>query len=415
MCGIAAFLPINNALPNKRFLLSLGMGNEERGTDNSGISFGRTIIKGYGKTSKFRDLYVENKEAIDKLMLKSCPIIIHCRKSTSYNTTCAHPFYFYTENEKKAVKNYIVGCHNGVITNREYLYDKFCNNTSKTILDIDSQYMLVSLLLSDMEEVLKKYEGDAALIFYNKDNFYVWKGGKNDIEERSLYYIKTEEGWYFASTDTNINFNSDYNVVPVSVKNNELLTFSIDGEFISSKIIERKTEYKKYETTTKVKAITSSKYEAPYFITVYKNSLRQIVDRDNNVVNGNFFVYNYSRIYTLYKETSYSGSLPVSCVKGILTKDRAMTESMLRYINRKSFNIVAFLKAYKKEIDKIIIDEMPIIIKNELKFLLKRDPDDTVSCIDMSLAKIKKSDDIRKNFDRIKSHSADEEVEEFYS
>lgn len=413
MCGIAAFLPINKGIPNKRLLLSLGLGNEERGTDNSGISFGKEIIKGYNKTAKFRDLYIENKEKIDSEMLISQPIIIHCRKSTVYNTSCAHPFLFGVKDGEKNTGQFIVGCHNGIITNREELYSKFCGETSRSLLDIDSQYMLVSLLLSDKKEVLKRYEGDAALIFYDEQYFYVWKGACNNIEERSMHYIKTDEGWYFSSTANNMLFASDYNIIPTSVANNELLTFTLDGEFVSSEIIKRVREVKVTEVVYfGTKGVTKTE---PSFISVFRNSLREIVDHSNKIVEGKFYVYNYSRIYTLYKQKSTYDTKPIYVIKGIMSKDDVILKVILRQIKKKNFNIVSFLKTFRKSILEIIVEEIPIVINGKLKFILYKDStDNELRCVDTSIKK-KNNSNVRDNFSHYKPEYYNEHTEEFYN
>ena len=122
MCGIAAFLPKGKYAPDRRLLLSMGMANEERGTDNCGIAVGKEIKVGGGVQSKFREFYIANKKEIDELLnTPSKPVIIHTRRSATWNvgSDYAHPFWFGFKEPTPEIENYIVGCHNGIVTNKE--------------------------------------------------------------------------------------------------------------------------------------------------------------------------------------------------------------------------------------------------------------------------------------------------------
>jgi hypothetical protein len=357
MCGIAAFLPKNTQKVDKKAIISLAIGNEERGTDNSGISVGKWILKGGKELAKFRNLYVKNKEEIDTRLESSEPMILHTRRSTTFvvDNTYAHPFMFHTKDDKQ----YLVGCHNGIITNKEQLGFKFCPNVSKGFLTIDSEYALYSLFLGKKEEVLKYYEGDAAFIFYTNEGFYAWKGANNNVEERTLYYVERPEGWYFASTF--INLVVVFDEIPMEVPNNTLLKFSLAGELILSKKIERVS----YSKAASVAKWTDTKRNVNGFY----------VDSKGHLLDGEYHSYTIDRISWVYfgPKTS-NGSYDIIFVKGVPVRDKAIWRTIsLSIRNAKTFDINQFIEKHKERLKNCYIIDMPIYVGHKHRYILKQD------------------------------------------
>ena len=227
MCGITGFHPKKDKKANLGKLLVMGIMNEERGTDSTGMSIGSKLFKGSDPIDrKARDFIIKNIKDIKKENLVNQNIIIHTRKSTNglLNKDNTHPFHYYDGKNENNYKNLLM-------------------LNWKNILTIDSHYMIAAAYETfynnlKEERLFSYYEGGAALIYYNKDEFKVWKGANNNVEERPMYYIETEEGWYFNSLKEALSFaflDKIDNIV--KVKNNELIT--IKNDVLSSKIIPR--------------------------------------------------------------------------------------------------------------------------------------------------------------------------------
>jgi predicted glutamine amidotransferase len=247
MCGIVGFYPKKNKKANLHKLLLLGIMNETRGEDSCGIAMGDKRMIGIKNQSIARNFIAENLDELNVNNKKNQPIIFHTRKSTigAHTEDNAHPFIYEKYNSKDP-NDYFAIAHNGIIRNTIELKKNYLKELSNSddLLKIDTHYIALSLAFSfaghhSEEEVLTNYEGNAALIYYNKNTFKVWKGAAGNTEERPMNYIETPEGWYFCSIDTSLKivFNNLYEVK--SVENNQLLTFH-NHELQSSVIIERK-------------------------------------------------------------------------------------------------------------------------------------------------------------------------------
>jgi len=245
-CGLAGFYPKKNKRVDIQKLFMLGIMNEERGTDSTGLTIGSVKFAGINTLKKCRDFISENMEDILKENTRNKPCILHTRKSTvgANNIANCHPFLY----SNKSDGNYkFVIAHNGVISNTAKIKEKFLSHIEdvEKSLFIDTHYIGLSLAQSfkgtcNENEVLKFYEGHAALLYYDTNGtFKAWKGASNNLEERPLYYIETKDGWYFCSIESSLKivFENKYDIH--SLNNNELLTF-YDGKFEDSQIIERK-------------------------------------------------------------------------------------------------------------------------------------------------------------------------------
>ncbi len=203
-CGIAGYS--GSTPPNMANMKILGMYNIARGDDSCGIAIDDRCYKGVGKNANWVD-FMENNSIPDPNITNT--VIVHTRKATggTHSAENAHPFEFYKN--KNTTDPYFIGCHNGTIRNetdlkKEYkLEDYHYNVDSQLLLKIISQTTKSN---TNNLQVLSKYRGGAALLFYwtNEPNtLYAWKGATKEyttfIEERPLFYWKTDTGVYISS------------------------------------------------------------------------------------------------------------------------------------------------------------------------------------------------------------------------
>lgn len=248
MCGLVGFYPKKNKKVELSVLAILGIGNEERGTDNAGICIGKDVFIKSQKDNKIKDLLFNNLEEITSYLKSedalNKPVILHARKSSIHNKTKAehaHPFGWKAED----LSTYFYGAHNGNVKELYDLYSKYRKSDDVKFIDydIDSELLLDCIRTSliktgSFTDVLSTYEGHAALLFYNENRFYAWKGANNNIEERPLYYVETDGGFYFSSIESLLKIAFPSKDV-ISLNNNELLTFE-KGKLATSEIIDRK-------------------------------------------------------------------------------------------------------------------------------------------------------------------------------
>jgi len=246
MCGIVGFVPKKNKEINPHTLMFLGVANEERGTDSCGIAVEGSVKKSVGKA---RDFFVEVLPTLLKLRkerkLKSSRVIFHTRKASlpgKVSEDTAHPFLWSKEEGR-----FFVGAHNGKVTDTfrmssDYIKGPRGLTQAWNLYPVDSQFILDSLNLNPdkTKDILESYSGDAALIWMDEDNFYVWKGGQNDLEERPMYFGEKPEGYYFCSIESSLILAGVKEIK--EIENNCLITIDKDCNF-TKEIIERKRDY----------------------------------------------------------------------------------------------------------------------------------------------------------------------------
>lgn len=322
MCGLTGFVPKKNKQIDVTKLKMFAIANEERGTDSCGISIGYSYWKhGIDKLSKARDfLFTINKE-LKSLDLKNKPVIFHTRKSTrgSWTTQNAHPFkYNYGDGQQLTL------AHNGSITNEWSLFNEYVkphNEGVKYSDYIDSRVLAHGFAsafshheFTRILDMLKKYEGAAALLFYTNHHYYVWRGAASDTFERPMYYIETEEGWYFHSIPTVLALLTSFEEVQ-EVPNNTLLTFTQNG-IVDSVVVPRvkpavvKTTYSydDYYKPTVVKTETFSPVKLNVLGKYIQNGreLNKYIDTVGNFCLG-------LATYSSSKETETSAKAVMSC------------------------------------------------------------------------------------------------------
>jgi hypothetical protein len=402
-CGLAGFYPKKGKKVNLHNLFLLGIMNEERGTDSTGLSIGGIKFNGVKEDKKCRDFLVNNIEDIEKVNLFNKPCILHTRKSTVglHNEANCHPFVITSKVENDY---YFALAHNGVINNTKAIKDKFLSNIENVdnYLHIDSHYIALSLNNSfkgvcDEKEVLEFYKGNAALLYYdNNSTFKVWKGGSNNVEERPMYYIETLDGWYFCSIENSLKivFKGKYAIK--SLDNNQLLTFH-NNKFESSIIINRTHEVattsyynknynydydyewqgyytKKSGMSKDVKPINSSKetkqvYSNPNNSPLYHPIINIIdcsyIDRHTrNHIDGSYklagSLYSKDKLYSLFSNKS-SFVDDVVFVKGVAVKNKNIFESVRDRFSVKYYKTVQnFFDGEYNKIVNTIVDFIPL-------------------------------------------------------
>lgn len=187
MCGIAGYTGFD---PDMILIKGLGILNDERGGDSVGIYMDYELHKGILKNSEFKDLAKELSNT------SSSPVLLHTRKSSSGDKSLSnvHPFEFNEKGELEKGGRYI-GVHNGTVYNWRNLKTKYSLHG-----DMDSK-VLLSAFVTEKYEALKEYEGGATLVLYDtvEFTFKIWKGATHNVEERPLYYVQENSGFYFSS------------------------------------------------------------------------------------------------------------------------------------------------------------------------------------------------------------------------
>lgn len=317
MCGLVGFYPKKNKQVDLDKIFFLTIAIEERGTDSCGISIGDFVYKGSGKKSKSKDFIAE--DLINTELPLDKPVIFHNRsatiKSSLTNEDDIHPFIW----ENKG--SFMAGAHNGTLVDYKELKTEFCSFYHESLFNIDSHYLLLSIHanLDDIPKVLKSYKGAAALLFYTNNDYWVWKGANWGVEERPLYYIEDQNGWYFCSLPNplKIAFKED----PIAVGDNTLMRFSngkLQGEVVVDRKIVTQTgvvkstwNYKTGEWDT-IALPATYKTSQPFYYTDeifldYKK--RRYVNTDFKVVSGPYklsdktLTFNAGQLVKCYKAT----------------------------------------------------------------------------------------------------------------
>lgn len=430
-CGLAGFYPKPGKQGDLNKIFMMGIMNEERGTDNCGITIGNDRFTGMKNLTKARDFINVRGATIREVPLRNKPIIFHTRKS---NFGCAvesnvHPFVLQKEEE------YFVLAHNGVLRLEYELKRDFFKDIPHSEFGIDSHYLLHGLALShyggsvDRHEFLKAYKGDAALLFYTNDTFYAWKGGNNNVEERPLYYIETPEGWYFCSLDSTlmILWNDEFPVTEVD--NNQLITFKkIKGRVkIKREIITRETPkvvhtpstsyYTRKEETdwetafdyhhnnkkavnkfleaveptctlnvvkrkdNSVQLLKGASVEKTNLFTIAHSSeiSGKLINGDNKVLHGDYrtsldplYIQN---ILCLYPSTDMTKHFVNTIHHGIHIQNKKAKEYVGTLLVKWSKARLAreFFEENKKYLDEIVVDYFPFLYKGKVILLVYRD------------------------------------------
>lgn len=224
MCGIAAWSGSDPKNFDRNKFIILGIWNETRGTDSCGMSVDGVVRKGVNNNKVFRD-FVAGTEIPNPELHPT--VIAHTRKSSVGLKTKenAHPFSF---NDETDSYTQFIGCHNGTLYNYEELADEYgiAKSCKRTIISthgvksesirhkVDSEILLEILQNTDDYSVLEKYNGGAALVWYDTDEpnvMYCYHGKSKRytnglaVEERPLYfYQETPNSLYVSSIEESL-------------------------------------------------------------------------------------------------------------------------------------------------------------------------------------------------------------------
>lgn len=335
MCGITAFYPKSKKKADFNIIKGIAAINDERGKDNSGIAIGNIFFQKCAVNKYIRDLISKYKTEISGLDTVGAPWILHTRASSNKMKMLekhAHPYKWNYLNKEGEPVDYFIGCHNGYVSNvtelhKKYILDKNRRDNKATDYDVDSEVILDCLTtnLSDKETVrgiLKDYTGNAALVFYTKDYFYVWKGACNGTEERPLYMAETKDGWYFSSIEASLKMYFDDVIL---VPHNSLTTFH-KNKLLSQEIIERKVIVQTYThpVTQRASSAYITGFNLPTPISLYfrKNTLdwHRVAATNPIVMEGNYYSKDVIGENTVQDGKSATHYIPVSFINGVAVK-----------------------------------------------------------------------------------------------
>lgn len=254
MCGLVGYIPKSGKKVDLPFFMMTCAINDTRGGDSFGITAGYDIqIKGFGANdSKFSEFFITKNKDIQVLLdtdLTGMPLIGHARKSSShkgYSNDSTHPHTFIVSDNPENYFEFSMA-HNGTLKNDTALLKKYNLDTlyKSTSTWTDSK-ILAAILSLGHTEVLKEYHGTAAVIYYDKDNFYVWKGAENNLEERPLFFVEAEEGLYLSSIKEPLNLKGE----PKSVTGNTLSIINLKGKVKTKQIVYERKNVTPIVTTT---------------------------------------------------------------------------------------------------------------------------------------------------------------------
>lgn len=275
MCGLYGFSGNN---PDIRKLTILGLHNLRRGLDSSGIYYETDKKFVHIREAKPADeLWAENilKKSYSEFKPVTCVIAHNRQKSVGVvKKENAHPFLFEANDQNKGN---IVLAHNGTLKYYHDLCIKYPKIGKSTNIDVDSMIFALYFANYDDTEILKHYDGAAALSWKNTNDhkLYLWSDG-----ERPLHYGKSKEGIYYSSEDISLKLIGCSNITELEKR--KIYTFQF-GELINvSDTIE---QVKKTVTTTQsynenfTRGIVGTKRE--------EKQKKEIVDKVNRYLKGN--------------------------------------------------------------------------------------------------------------------------------
>lgn len=243
-CGLFGFI---GADPEDYFSWDkfniLGIMNDSRGGDACGRMFGNNIEHGVDKLKKYQDFITEIKNPTE---INYTTVLGHCRKASvgGRDSIYAQPIFLRKKDiNMKAIRDTILkknikslpdetivfsGIHNGTIGNYKLLATKYGIPTE----DHNDSKVIITALCYGNYEILKEYEGTAALVWHNHitNKTYVFKGeskyydtSKTISEERPLHFLQVAPGNIYISSE----------MEPLLMINGEIKdTFDFDPNYI---------------------------------------------------------------------------------------------------------------------------------------------------------------------------------------
>lgn len=244
-CGLFAYCgeKDNNNFNWDKFNI-LGWDNDDRGGDSIGRLIGNSYSAHVAKTPKTSyKKYVENYINEDSSNIA----LGHTRKASVGAATIANaqPVVFNLSEDEG--ESYFGLIHNGTLYNHIALAKKYnVPHEGRT----DSQ-ILASIIMNNGFEVLKEYEGAAALVIKDPripNTLYAFKGASKSWggiveEERPLYYYQeSENSMYISSKEDGLMFIGGNIDSIFEFESNVLYTIK-EGKIINTETIDRSSKY----------------------------------------------------------------------------------------------------------------------------------------------------------------------------
>lgn len=241
-CGLIGFVPNEKGRANVLYMKLIASYNAVRGTDSCGFYINNKVHKSLLDIRQ----YLANNKLEQFPNTKNKIIIGHTRKGTfgKISLETAHPFEVY--NDTKTSKLILV--HNGTLTNTYNLSKQY--DIPFAHGDVDSCFLAQVLQKTKSFDILKYYEGAAALMFAYEEEpnvLYLFKGASKNkwtdekmSEERPLYFIRLPEGIYISSLREPLDAiaNGDKKIVVMTIPINEVVKVK-DNKTISVEKIDR--------------------------------------------------------------------------------------------------------------------------------------------------------------------------------
>lgn len=210
-CGIFAWTGVSSDKFSPFLFNVLGIYNDSRGGDSSGVYFNRGSITGIRTLAKYENL-VKDQKLHTTIKPGKWPIVIgHCRKASVGTIIESNVQPTLIRNIEKNDKLVYVQAHNGTITNHKELATKY---KITVVADESDSNILAKLISQEGLKILGEYEGSAALVMHfikEPNTLYVFHGQSKSYnvltEERPLHYININgSGTYISSESAPLEF-----------------------------------------------------------------------------------------------------------------------------------------------------------------------------------------------------------------
>lgn len=213
----------------------LGIYNDTRGGDSTGVSLDGTHYGSKGNKNKLFRAFIAEENPFDELAIRPKVALGHCRKASvgGIGEAQAQPVYIKEDGKVKFVM-----IHNGTLVNYKDLAKKY--EVEYEASETDSQ-IFCKIVYKAGYKVLGEYIGAGAFVFHDlrinkvfafKGNSKMYNNSANTEDERPFYILKSGGGYYFSSIKESLSAirrNNDGDVMTVKANTLTDLTGGILG------------------------------------------------------------------------------------------------------------------------------------------------------------------------------------------